>query len=108
MLISVGHPISLPEPFNTAAGVNQFLLAGKEWMALGAYFNPNLFLGGAGCKSFPTCTPDHCFTILWMYIWFQLFHLFRDLVQSYSVSKADCLHKNMAFFNFYSITQGES
>jgi hypothetical protein len=79
MLFFTCHPISLPESFHTSAGINQLLFSGKEWVTLGAYFNPKLFLRGAGCKSFPTCTPDHCFTIFRMDVFLQLFHLFRDL-----------------------------
>lgn len=97
MLVFFTKPISLTEPFNASAGVNQFLLSGKEWVTLGAYFNPNLLFGGAGCKSFPARTPDHCFTILWMNVRLHLFHLFRDLVPYF-----------ITLFNFYSITYDNS
>ena len=40
--------VLLVELINTAAGVNQLLLAGVEGVALGADFNGDVLLGGAG------------------------------------------------------------
>jgi uncharacterized protein YqhQ len=41
-----------------------------------AYFNSNLFLGGAGCKGFAACASDNCLPVIRMDIWLHLFHLF--------------------------------
>ena len=69
---------ALLETVNTAARVNELLLAGVERMALGADIHLHLFLGRAGLKSFTAYAANHALTILGMNIFLHcLFHLFR-------------------------------
>ena len=49
----------LVELVNTTAGVNQLLLAGVERMALGADFDENILLGGAGLIGGATSAADN-------------------------------------------------
>jgi len=48
--------IFFPKSFNTARGVDQFLLPGKKWMAIGTYFNTDAGFGRANLKFIATCT----------------------------------------------------
>ena len=50
--------IFFPETFNTTRCVNQFLLASKKRMALGAYFNSDIGLGRTNLYLVATRTPD--------------------------------------------------
>ena len=59
---------ALLETINTAARVNQLLLAGIERMALGTGIHLHLFLGRAGLKSFTAYAANHALTILGMNI----------------------------------------
>ena len=59
---------ALLETINTAARVNQLLLAGIERMALGADIHFHLFLCGAGFKCFTAYAANHALTILGMNI----------------------------------------
>jgi hypothetical protein len=68
--------VLLVELINTAAGVDQFLLAGIERMALGADLNGDVLLGGAGLDDRAASASDggllvirmnsflHCFSLL--------------------------------------------
>ena len=59
---------ALLETVNTAARVNELLLAGVERMALGADIHLHLFLGRAGFKSFTAYAANYALTILGMNI----------------------------------------
>ena len=50
--------VLLVELINTAAGVDQLLLAGVEGVALGADFNGDVLLGGAGLDDGTASTLD--------------------------------------------------
>ena len=59
---------ALLETVNTAARVNELLLAGVERMALGTDIHLHLFLGRSGFKSFTAYAANHALTILGMNI----------------------------------------
>ena len=59
---------ALLETVDTAARVNELLLAGVERMTLGADIHLHLFLGRAGLKSFTAYAANHALTILGMNI----------------------------------------
>ena len=63
--------VTLLEAVYTSAGVYQLLPAGIERMALGANFDLELALDGAGLKGLATCATDDAFTVRGMDI---LFH----------------------------------
>jgi hypothetical protein len=46
------HAVALFEAINAATGIDQLLLAGVKGVALGADFNPEVALDGAGLKRF--------------------------------------------------------
>ena len=48
LFVWILHAVALLEAIDTAAGVNQLLLAGEVRVALGADFNAQLLLGGTG------------------------------------------------------------
>ena len=50
--------VLLVELINAAAGVNQLLLTGVEGVALGADFNGDVLLGGAGLYNGTACALD--------------------------------------------------
>ena len=64
------------EAINTSAGVNQFLLASVERMALGANFNVDLRLGGMGVDDLAASAGDGAVHIIGMDALFHSFHLF--------------------------------
>ena len=57
---------TLFELINTPAGINEFLFAGKERMALGADFNRHITFGGTGLHRFAASALDRGFFILGM------------------------------------------
>ena len=67
---------SLVEPINTSTGVNQLLLAGIERVALGADFNTDLLLGGAGGEGVAASATDGGLLVLRMDAFFHVVHLF--------------------------------
>ena len=69
--------VALLELIHTAAGVHQLLLAGVERVALGADFNLQLLLGGAGGEGFTAYAANDCLTVLGMDAFLHcFFHLF--------------------------------
>ena len=62
---------------DTAARVNELLLAGEERVALGADFNLQLLLGRAGGEGLAAYAADDCFAVLGMDAFLHDFHLFR-------------------------------
>ena len=68
--------VTLLETIDTAAGVNQLLLAGVERVALGADFNAQLLLGGTGDESVTADAGDGNLLILRMDAFLHDFHLF--------------------------------
>ena len=50
--------VSLLESFHTAGGIDQFLFAGKEGMAMGTDSDRNLVRGRKGLDDMPTDTGD--------------------------------------------------
>ena len=71
---------ALVEAVNTAAGVYQLLLAGKERMALGADFNADLGYVGDSLHSSTASAANHSRAILGMDI---LFHAISPLSNSW-------------------------
>ena len=67
---------SLVETINTSTGVNQLLLAGIERVALGADFNSDVLLGGAGGKSVATSTANRSLFVVRMDAFSHVVHLF--------------------------------
>ena len=65
---------------NTAAGINQLLLARKEGMALGANFNTDILFGGAGLNHFAARTTNRRLCIFRMDALFHCTHLFPELL----------------------------
>ena len=66
----------LIEAVNASAGVNQLLLAGIERVALGADFNTDLLLGGAGGEGVAASATDGGLLVLRMDAFFHVVHLF--------------------------------
>jgi hypothetical protein len=58
--------IFFPESFNTTRCVDEFLLAGKKWMAFGAYFNTDIGFGGADFYFIAACASYAGYIILRM------------------------------------------
>jgi len=54
------------EPLDSAGGVNEFLLAGKERMAARTYFQPYFGFGRSSLPGFSTGTVDGWFYVLGM------------------------------------------
>ncbi len=67
---------ALVETVDTSTGVNQLLLAGIERVALGADFNPDVLLGGAGRKDIATGTANCGLFVFGMDTFLHLVHLF--------------------------------
>ena len=67
---------TLVETINTSTGVNQLLLAGIERVALGADFNTDLLLGGAGGEGVAASATDGGLLVLRMDAFFHVVHLF--------------------------------
>ena len=67
---------SLVETVNTSTGVNQLLLAGVERVALGADFNSDVLLGGAGGKGIATGATNRSLFVLGMESFLHVVHLF--------------------------------
>ena len=68
---------TLVETINASTGVNQLLLAGIERVALGADFNADVLLGGAGRKDVATGTANSSLFVLGMDTFLHFVHLFR-------------------------------
>jgi hypothetical protein len=54
VLQTLGGTISLSEFFDSAGRINEFLLTGKERMALAAYLNANILFRGTRLDYFAT------------------------------------------------------
>ena len=67
---------ALVETINTSTGVNQLLLAGIERVALGADFNSDILLGGAGGKNIATSTANCSLFVVGMDAFSHFVHLF--------------------------------
>ena len=67
--------VLLVELVNTAAGVDQLLLAGVERVALGADFNGDVLTGRAGLDDVAAGAADGGVKILGMYAFLHVFHL---------------------------------
>ena len=70
------HAVALLEAIDTAAGVNELLLAGVVRVALGADFNAQLLLGGTGDESVAADAGHGNLLILRMDAFLHDFHLF--------------------------------
>ena len=71
--IAILHVVFLFEAFYpTACFHQQFLTAGVEGMAFGAYFYSDIFLGSTSGEFVSTVAPHFCLIIFWMYISFHL------------------------------------
>ena len=58
--------VFFPEFLDSSGTINELLFSGEKGMALGAYLNPNILLGGAGFESVATGTGYNAFIIIWM------------------------------------------
>ena len=67
---------TLVETIDTSTGVNQLLLAGIERVALGADFNTDVLLGGAGRKDVATSTTNRGLFVFGMDTFLHVIHLF--------------------------------
>ena len=67
---------TLVETVNTSTGVNQLLLAGIEGVALGADFNTDVLLGGAGGENVTTSAADSGLLVVGMDTFLHFVHLF--------------------------------
>ena len=68
---------ALLEAIHATAAVHQLLLAGEEGVALGANFNPQFLLGGAGFKGFAAHAAHDGLLVLGMDLFLHFdFHLF--------------------------------
>ena len=70
--------ISLLKSVNPSAGINQFLFASKERMALGADFNLDLALGRTGFKSITASTLYYASIVIRMNSFSHSIHLVFD------------------------------
>ena len=73
--------VLLVELVNTAAGVDQLLLAGVERVALGADFNGDVFAGGAGGNNVAAGALYSGLIILGMYAFLHVVHLFVSCLE---------------------------
>ena len=71
----------LVEAVNASAGVNQLLLAGIERVALGANFDLDVLLGGAGLNDFAASTTDRRLFVFRMDTFLHHIHLFLAFVK---------------------------
>ena len=76
LFVSILHAVTLLEAIDTAAGVNELLLAGVVRVALGADFNAQLLLGGTGDESVAANAGHGNLLILRMDAFLHDFHLF--------------------------------
>ena len=62
----VFYTVFSPKPFHTAGSIDEFLLAGKKWMAVGAYLNMNILRRRVSFYNIATgaCYGGHL--VLWM------------------------------------------
>jgi hypothetical protein len=65
--------VTLFEAVYPAGGIDKFLLAGKEGVALGAYFHGNIPRGGAGFDNITAGAGNFYRFIVGVYIWFHRF-----------------------------------
>ena len=77
--------IFFPETFNTTRSVNQFLLASKKWMALGAYFNADIGLGRADLYLVAARTPYAGISVIRMNA------VFHDTFNPLKLNVSECL-----------------
>jgi hypothetical protein len=64
--------VFFPESFNPTGGIDQFLFAGEEWMAIGADFNPDVFFSRARLHFVAAGTTNGCGSIFGMNAGFHL------------------------------------
>ena len=76
LFVCILHAVALLEAIDTAAGVNELLLAGVVRVALGADFNAQLLLGGTGDESVAANAGHGNLLILRMDAFLHVFHLF--------------------------------
>ena len=75
LFVWILHAVALLEAIDTAAGVNQLLLAGEVRVALGADFNAQLLLGGTGDEGVAADAGHGNLLILRMDAFLHVFHL---------------------------------
>jgi hypothetical protein len=78
------HIEALLKAVNTPAGIHQFLLSGKERVAFGANFNPDVLLGRGSLDLVATGADNLDGLILWMD---SLFHAISPLSGGQKVTK---------------------
>ena len=76
LFVSILDAVTLLKAIDTAAGVNELLLAGVVRVALGADFNAQLLLGGTGDEGVAADAGHGNLLILRMDAFLHVFHLF--------------------------------
>jgi len=74
MLCFVLETVLFLKLLGTTPGFYRPLRTGVERMALGTYFNPDLFFGRTGFECLAAGTNNPCFAVLRMNAWFHLYH----------------------------------
>jgi len=70
--------IALVEAIDASRGIDQLLLAGKEWVASGTNFDVQVtFLGRASFECLAARAGDGNINIFWVNSWFHLITLYR-------------------------------
>ena len=72
LLFEVVRAVFFLESFNSARGVDVFLLTCVERVAGRADFRVDFFCSAAGLKSIAAAASNHDFAIFWMYIFFHI------------------------------------
>ena len=71
------HVEALLEAIDATACIDELLLSGKERMALGANFNTDILLGGAGLDNITASAGNGSLAIVRMDLFLHLIHLFH-------------------------------
>ena len=75
IIIELLLAVTLVELLNTTTSSNIALTTGEERMALGAYINSQLSLGGAGSEGIATAANNLCLMEFWMNTCLHSIHL---------------------------------
>jgi hypothetical protein len=77
LLLGLFDVVFLAEALDAAGGVDEFLLAGKERVAGGAYFHLDIFDGGTGFYDVSAGAGDFGHLIFGMYLFFHKGQILR-------------------------------
>ena len=87
-ILLTAQPKTLVEAVNTAARVNELLLAGEVRMALRANFHADVLLGGTRVNHIAASTGDGGLLVLRVNGFFHFCHLFQSNRREYRISAA--------------------